>query len=765
MRLILFAFSYILLLPSLSALEPVRTWTSVDGRTLEARFVERVGSNVRIKNEAGREFTLPLVRLSKADQEYAAKTGAQAQFRSPGPFKEFYQGAIILVSIKGDVEVIDPPDSDQYSKPGPMRPRKAKTGEVVSTGAQLVTAPGAQTILLLTNGSLVTVGGGTKLYLKEFWQEEFEGNEELVNERDEEISPSRITLGLEFGDLIVGVKKLEKESSFLIESPVGVAGIRGTQFRLFSNPQIFELGVLEGQVDYLDSQKFIHSVKTGLSLSEGAGTNPVESDLPDQGGQLIAEVITRARTAAKEYTTAQLLESAESKNGKQAMRAVDDGDLLENHIQDLLKEANQRSRIKSISFGSQHPKSTRDLRPLDTLPNLETLKLNFSGGIADWSPLLKLRKLKVFSANWSNFKDFNFMKNMSLLEEINIHGGSDLNDFEPIQNLIKLKTVSLQVEGLGNGKLTEIKNLKFIVACRDLENLLIDNRNVGYVIHDLSPIGELTKLRDLSLQNCNLIDLSPLSKLQDLVALDLSRNHQIKDWSPLYKLRKLQTLNLSQNPIPQLEQDQLKRALPKCKINFTIGDLTVSKPGLEEQKFAVAPYVESIIEQKRISEIFEIKMENLGILDDLSPLVKLRKLTAINITNCTINDLSPLSNLRDLKNLTLFNSSFVDDAVSSFSTLSNLQSLYVRGRLETLESIVALKNLESLTLRASISDVTPLGGLKNLRSLHLDVNRIKDPSPLYGLRNLNRLSITSNRITDEDKEKLKRALRKCKISF
>ncbi|MBP52363.1 MAG: hypothetical protein CMI27_04385, partial [Opitutae bacterium] len=65
----------------------------------------------------------------------------------------------------------------------------------------------------------------------------------------------------------------------------------------------------------------------------------------------------------------------------------------------------------------------------------------------------------------------------------------------------------------------------------------------------------------------------------------------------------------------------------------------------------------------------------------------------------------------------------------------------------------------------SISDVTPLGGLKNLRSLHLDVNRIKDPSPLYGLRNLNRLSITSNRITDEDKEKLKRALRKCKISF
>ena len=361
------------------------------------------------------------------------------------------------------------------------------------------------------------------------------------------------------------------------------------------------------------------------------------------------------------------------------------------------------------------------------------------------------------------------MKYMPLIEEIHLRlqSRTPLNDFEAISNLTKLKILKLNVNNPGISQSSEIKNLKFIVACRDLENLSIhnNNRHVGYVIHDLSPIGKLPKLRDLSLQNCNLIDLSPLSKLQDLVTLDLSRNHQIKDWSPLYKLRKLQTLNLSQNPIPQLEQDQLKRALPKCKINFTIGDLAVSKAELEEQKFAVAPYVESILEQKRISEIFEIKMENLGILDDLSPLVKLRKLTAINITNCTINDLSPLSNLRDLKSLKLFNSSFVDDAVSSFSTLSNLQSLYVRGRLETLEPIAALKNLESLTLRASISDVTLLGGLKNLRSLHLDANRIKDPSPLYGLRNLNRLSITGNRIIDEDKEKLKRALRKCKISF
>ena len=36
----------------------------------EARFIEQVGSNVKIKTEAGREFTLPITRFSQADQEY-----------------------------------------------------------------------------------------------------------------------------------------------------------------------------------------------------------------------------------------------------------------------------------------------------------------------------------------------------------------------------------------------------------------------------------------------------------------------------------------------------------------------------------------------------------------------------------------------------------------------------------------------------------------------------------------------------------------------
>ena len=40
----------------LSAKEPLRTWTSVDGRSIEARYLEMVGDKVQIENASGRKL-------------------------------------------------------------------------------------------------------------------------------------------------------------------------------------------------------------------------------------------------------------------------------------------------------------------------------------------------------------------------------------------------------------------------------------------------------------------------------------------------------------------------------------------------------------------------------------------------------------------------------------------------------------------------------------------------------------------------------------
>ena len=63
--------------------EPLRTWTSSDGRTLQARFVEKVGSSrVKIENATGKEFTLPKSRISEADWKYVENVFAEQKVNS-----------------------------------------------------------------------------------------------------------------------------------------------------------------------------------------------------------------------------------------------------------------------------------------------------------------------------------------------------------------------------------------------------------------------------------------------------------------------------------------------------------------------------------------------------------------------------------------------------------------------------------------------------------------------------------------------------------
>src|SRR6056300_1786312 len=95
-----FAKIFLLLAVSLSAKEPIRTWTSADGRTLEARYLEMVGNKVRIENASGRTFTVPLTGFSSADQEYTKKAYERALFIDPQPFDDDSRGGVIVASAK-----------------------------------------------------------------------------------------------------------------------------------------------------------------------------------------------------------------------------------------------------------------------------------------------------------------------------------------------------------------------------------------------------------------------------------------------------------------------------------------------------------------------------------------------------------------------------------------------------------------------------------------------------------------------------------------
>ena len=113
--------------------------------------------------------------------------------------------------------------------------RDVIVGEPLPHGSTIITGVNSEADLLLTTGSLAKVGPNSKLVLNAFWQKDFRASAKKVTDLKEETSPSRVALKLETGDLVVDVKKLNRESSFVVESELGVAGIRGTQFGLSTN--------------------------------------------------------------------------------------------------------------------------------------------------------------------------------------------------------------------------------------------------------------------------------------------------------------------------------------------------------------------------------------------------------------------------------------------------------------------------------------------------------------------------------------------------
>ena len=280
----------------LSAKEPIRTWTSTDGRTLEARYLEMVGSKVRIENASGRKFKVPLTGFSPADQEYVKKAYGRSLFAEPQPFKDEGRGGVIVASAKGKVEVIAQ-KRDRYSDKDPD-PRAVIVGESIASGATLTTGSGAEADLLLTNGTLAHLGANTKLVLTALYQKSFKGTKQKASELIKEVSPSRTALKLEEGDLVLEVRKLGKESSFLISTPIAQAGIRGTQFKVSASADSAELSVLKGRVDFLDAEQLATPVETAKKAGTVKGRSTRLEDMSASEQGVVRQAVEQAKAAS-----------------------------------------------------------------------------------------------------------------------------------------------------------------------------------------------------------------------------------------------------------------------------------------------------------------------------------------------------------------------------------------------------------------------------------------------------------------------------------
>jgi Leucine-rich repeat (LRR) protein len=188
-----------------------------------------------------------------------------------------------------------------------------------------------------------------------------------------------------------------------------------------------------------------------------------------------------------------------------------DGDILEICV---LTGAARYKPFSNISFIAKFPKlevlifhgsDTKDLTPLKDLKNLR--HLNFlSCKIKDLTPITYLPEYLNLNAN--------------LIEDIAplIKASSRLSDVFLSDNKIKFIP-----DGCANDSIKKL--------------VLSGNQNMG----NLSALARLKALESLSLDWCDIQDISFLTSLPHLTFLDL-RGNDIEDFSPLLRLENINTL-------------------------------------------------------------------------------------------------------------------------------------------------------------------------------------------------------------------------------
>jgi hypothetical protein len=216
-------------------------------------------------------------------------------------------GQIKAVRVVGDVKVLRGPGDTTIA---------LHDNDAVTQGDVVLTAKDSSVVLVFSNGSTVNLAQDSRLAIDQFLQDPF-GQEVKLADLKEEPSASHTKLNLTYGELVGNVKKLKGDSSFLVQTPVGAAGIRGTTFLLTYRPSgtgqaFFSLSTASGEIIFQGTTGEPVPVAAGkevqvqvtIDSATGAvqGVQVVSQDISPAAQQTIAAQVTQALESVQTTT-------------------------------------------------------------------------------------------------------------------------------------------------------------------------------------------------------------------------------------------------------------------------------------------------------------------------------------------------------------------------------------------------------------------------------------------------------------------------------
>ena len=265
-------------------------------------------------------------------------------------------GAFILISQQGSVSY-----EQMDGSTGPA----IAVGKPIPLSYTIITGKGGQLVGLLSNGTLLTLDEETRMKVGTFKQEPFDAGGKKLADLPGEPSKSEVTLDLDFGSLVVKTKKLSKGSAFNINSPVGTAGIRGTEFQMASRPgQGVQLDVTESTVAFTPPGGVPMPVSQGNGLSVSSTGVPTMRPVNPTVARKIETTNQTATEATQEVSLGEVAVAMEQSGQEQ--EAVEDAPVEETTEESTQEqESTDTQEAEESESGSEPGKEEQESAPAD----------------------------------------------------------------------------------------------------------------------------------------------------------------------------------------------------------------------------------------------------------------------------------------------------------------------------------------------------------------------------------------------------------------
>lgn len=281
--------------------------------------------------------------------------------------------------------------------------------------------------------------------------------------------------------------------------------------------------------------------------------------------------------------------------------------------EELLKEM---SEVESLELGHKPEAPIKSLADLKYMPNLKSLDLSFYSETpflpTDLTGIEEASGLEVINIYEQELKDLSFAGKLPKLKELYLIK-CNITDISGLEEATGLERLSLYGNQISDA--TPLGSLINLVELSLNEN--------GTELNHYDVLSGLTKMQDLGLSECGLLDIAFVNGMPELKGLNVNSN-RISDLSPLRGHGDLERLGFRSNLVTDIA------VLAELGKLF---DLAMDDNRIED-----------------ISAIAGLKeLTYLGISDnpvtDISVLKKLDKLFTLNLGRDTVKDITPLMNI------------------------------------------------------------------------------------------------------------------------